>query len=56
MVLSGCDRREQVAQHIVEIRFDNLQLGSANGHAVAEIVDHGAIGRRIGSLLILFAK
>jgi len=50
------DGRQQVAQHVVEIRLDNLQLGCANPHVVAEIVDHGGIGRRIGSRLNVFAK
>ena len=56
MVLTGSDGRQQVAQHVVEIRLDNLQLGCANRHVVAEIVDHGGIGRRIGSRLNIFAK
>ena len=48
--------REQFAQHVVEIRLDNLQFGGANRDAVAKIVDHGGIGRRISSRPILFAK
>ena len=56
MVLTSSDGRQQVAQHVVEIRLDHLQLGSADPYAVAEIVDHGGIGWRFGSLLTLFAK
>lgn len=56
MVPIGSDGRQQVAQHVVEIRLDNLQLGCANRNVVAEIVDHGGIGRRIGSRLFVSAK
>ena len=58
MVLTGRNRREQVAQRVVEIRLDHIQLGSANRHAVPEIVGHDVIGgrgRRLGSRSVLLA-
>ena len=56
MVLTSSDGRQQVAQHVVEIRLDDLQFGRADRYAVAEIVDHGGIGWRFGPRMIFFAK